>query len=493
MQDLEADLRRYLAHEPILARPPGWPGRARRWARRHPARAMALALGGAALCVFAALFWRTVEALEREARANALLATSNDDLRLSRDAERSEREVSDEALRVLSDAFLAADPALYGRQEPTVREFVAQGVARLRAGQPASPQARARLAATLGTVLDTLGDWPGALELLSESDRTWRELGLADHPEAHKARSVLAEVLMSLGRNQEALPVANELVEAWRAGRLDPAPAAKALETLGLIEFQAAQYAQARAHLQEALALDASLSGADPLSVALTRSMLARVDMDQRRFAEGLALIEPDLELVRPLLDKGNPLALDLFNMHGLFLQGLGRTQEAELVLEECLDASERALGADHPRSLNLRINLGTVLQDLGRLDDAEALLRESRDLATERFGPLVPESRVATNDLAQCLIVQGRLAEAEALLRVLLEDTERARGAEHFESGRVRYALATCLALLRRPAEAVELAEQALEAIPPEFPQRATMEQNLAIWRELAAAAAGG
>ena len=56
---LAADLRHYLAHEPILARPVGLLGRARRWGRRQPALAATVAAAVVAIATTASLaFWQ---------------------------------------------------------------------------------------------------------------------------------------------------------------------------------------------------------------------------------------------------------------------------------------------------------------------------------------------------------------------------------------------------------------------------------------------------
>ena len=67
--EMADDLRRWLAGEPIRARPePGWE-RAARWTRRHPAAAALVAMSLAAAALFAAGYVRIRESLERETRA----------------------------------------------------------------------------------------------------------------------------------------------------------------------------------------------------------------------------------------------------------------------------------------------------------------------------------------------------------------------------------------------------------------------------------------
>ncbi len=65
MEDFAADLRRYLADEPIHAAPPGRWTRARKWLRRHPAWAASLGLGVAALATVTVFLVREVDLRRR--------------------------------------------------------------------------------------------------------------------------------------------------------------------------------------------------------------------------------------------------------------------------------------------------------------------------------------------------------------------------------------------------------------------------------------------
>jgi Protein kinase domain/Cache domain len=63
---LADDLRRFLAHEPILAKPVGWWGRLLKWARRRPAAASLIAVSGLAVILLLALEWWFHLRLSRE-------------------------------------------------------------------------------------------------------------------------------------------------------------------------------------------------------------------------------------------------------------------------------------------------------------------------------------------------------------------------------------------------------------------------------------------
>ena len=73
MAKMAGDLRRYLANEPILARPPGSMRRLQKWVLRHPTRSAVLGIGTAALIIVSALLVRTLKA-EHDARQSMQLA-----------------------------------------------------------------------------------------------------------------------------------------------------------------------------------------------------------------------------------------------------------------------------------------------------------------------------------------------------------------------------------------------------------------------------------
>lgn len=91
--DLADDLKRFLAHEPIRARPVGPAGRVIRWAKRRPARAATLLSAvGASIVAFAVVFWLWRESEVARSRAEELAASEAA-------AHRAVREQRDDATR----------------------------------------------------------------------------------------------------------------------------------------------------------------------------------------------------------------------------------------------------------------------------------------------------------------------------------------------------------------------------------------------------------
>jgi hypothetical protein len=85
--ELEDDLRRFLAHEPILAKPIGWWGRLAKWSRRRPAAAGLIAVSALSVIVLfgAALWfdWRLTEELQNTRKAHERTLATQGELELA--------------------------------------------------------------------------------------------------------------------------------------------------------------------------------------------------------------------------------------------------------------------------------------------------------------------------------------------------------------------------------------------------------------------------
>jgi hypothetical protein len=85
--ELEDDLRRFLAHEPILAKPIGWWGRLAKWSRRRPAAAGLIAVSVLSVLVLfgAALWfdWRLTEELQNTRKAHERTLATQGELELA--------------------------------------------------------------------------------------------------------------------------------------------------------------------------------------------------------------------------------------------------------------------------------------------------------------------------------------------------------------------------------------------------------------------------
>jgi tetratricopeptide (TPR) repeat protein len=315
------DLRAFLAHRPVLARPLGRLARALRRARRHPARTAALGLA-----ILVLLLGLVVWPLWRESRAQA-----------------NARELR---------ALLRTMPALIAID-----------------GQPGAP-----LVHELGAGGAALGALDRVLELDPDElpHRLWRAVLRLDRGETALAAADLAELRARSG----ASALLTALAERWLArgtasvegddGTL-PAPAGDFDRfALAFHELRNRHRPGAGARADELLAVcaDRYLPARDLRLIALVE----RGEAEQRRECFQAAA---DLAL-RLEGEYGQPTARTLA-MRGVALLALRRVEEAR----DLLEASDR-LRPDRHGTLH---NLGMAYRRLGRLDDAITALQRALEL----------------------------------------------------------------------------------------------------------------
>ncbi|MEV1012516.1 tetratricopeptide repeat protein [Micromonospora sp. NPDC049801] len=302
--------------------------------------------------------------------------------------------------------------------------------------------------------------------------------------------------LARVGRQEEALAVAEEAVATWRRlAAADPDAhqenLATSLSDLGLRLSELGRGEQAVAPVQEAVAVFRRLAAADPgdylpflaTSLNTVAAVLARLG----RLAEALAVAEEAVATWRRLAEA-NPdaylsdLANSLNNL-GACLSELGRSgqalapaKEAVAILGRLAEKKRGFYVSDFALSLN---NLGNCLSALGRREQALAATQSAagtyRVLAEANPDSYLPDLALSLNNLGLRLSALGRpeqaLAPAEeavAIRRRLAEtnpnvhlphlaDSLNNLGAYLFELGRPEQALAPteeAVAIGRRLAE---------------------------------------
>ncbi len=242
---LAMDLKRYLADEPIMARPPSTNYRLGKFVRRHRSGVAAAAVtmlaiaGGALAATVGMVRARRAETVASQEAATAqqvsdflvgLFRVSDpDEARgqeitareiLDRGAERIESELGDEPLvqaRLMHTiAEVYADLAVYAEAERLARR--ALELRRRELG--AEHEDVAATLAVIGNVLGERGDFDGAVEHYREALRILEERVAPDHPMIARTINNLAGVYTRQANYGDALPMLELVVEYMaHAGR----------------------------------------------------------------------------------------------------------------------------------------------------------------------------------------------------------------------------------------------------------------------------------
>ncbi len=422
--DLREDLSRYLAGDPIAARPVTSLERAVKWARRRPAIAALLglvALGLVGLAVFVMVLAGKNRQLDdknlelagknRELDSRNLeLAGKNSELdqrnlELDRQRQRAERRetLAIDAVRKFRDA-VEANPDLKNRLElgPLRGTLLKEPLAffgklrdDLQAERDTRPDAVASLADAnydLARTTEEIGSFPDAIRSYSESIDLHERLG-RDRPadtecQNHLARSHnhLGILLRATGRPAQALESYGRAAAIFEqlarpqpdAVQFQDDLAGCYLNTGNLLRAMG-QPAQAMGSYQKGLAVFERLAHAYPANTQVQDDLSAsymnmgNVLSDLGRRADALASLRRALP-IRERLARDNPaahqfqsgLAACLDNIGGL-LFAMGRRTEAMTAHQRALEIFER-LARDHPTVTRFQDDLAICFMNLGKL-----------------------------------------------------------------------------------------------------------------------------
>jgi serine/threonine protein kinase len=351
------DLRRYLNHQPIAARPDTFAYRAAKFARRHQ-RGLIAGVATALLVAGTIAFYTVKLAHERD--------------RAARQAARASK-VSE----LLTELLNGADPYRTGdAHEPTVRHLLDVGAERLSKGLQGQPEVQAELATVIGRIYQRLGLYDKATPFLEQA---------------------LALARTSVGPEHVSI--------------------AQSLNDLGVLYRERGNLAAAQPLLEESLAMRRRLLGSLDKDVAVTLVELARVLRDRGLDATAEPLVRESLAIRRKVFGDLHRETATSTNDLALVLLQRSDLPGAEALFRQNLATNVRLLGTDHPNVAVSMGNLGQVLDAKGDATGAENLYRDDLAILSKTLGEAHPSYAQALNHLSIALLHQGRVVEAQSLI----------------------------------------------------------------------------
>ena len=402
VSEMAADLRRHLAHEPVLAGPPDAAYRVRKFVRRHRAGVGA----AAALLVVTAGFVVS-------------LVLSNAQTRRALQEADVERQRSNEVSSFLLNLFRVSKPSTAEANATTARELLDKGAADIRTRLKEQPVVQARLMETMGEVYTNLGLIDQAEALLKDSLEVRRRTLGENHHEVAETLARLGRAHVSQGRYQDALARHREALAIYqRESPVDRDAIANALLNVGAALRLLGQNDESEKTLQESLAMRTQQGQSQHAEVAEIFQNLG-----------GIALARGDLPAAERYRKQAADLRLQLLgeehidvararNDLAVVYYRQGKDAEAESAWRQGLATYRAILGDDHSEVATIKNNLASVLRRQGKLSDAETLLREAVETRRRQSGNDHPELAVALNNLALLLREKGDSAAAAGMLR---------------------------------------------------------------------------
>jgi serine/threonine protein kinase/tetratricopeptide (TPR) repeat protein len=457
------DLRRYLRHDTVAARPQSVGYRSRKFIRRHTSGVAATA---AVVVLVAGL--------------TAVYTT-----RLAAQRDRAQREAA-KAVKVselMMGLLTSADPYTIrgGTAQPTVRDVLDSGAAEVQKELAGEPELQAEMLTTMGRTYRRLALFDKAEQLLEEALARGRQVFGAEHAQVAQTLDYLGGVLADKGEYRAAGERLEEAL-AIRRKVLGPrhADVAVTLTELGRVYQDQGLNRRAEPLHREALDIRRRTLGEDDRQTAVSQSDLASVLRLNGDLSEAEQLLRQSLQINIKTRGPEHPNTAATLHDLALIAALRGDTRAAEAGLRQALDMQQRALGANHPVVAATLNSLARVLLEERRYDDAAAALQDAVAIAGGAFGPDHQLVAIYTLDLAAVRMAGGNAAAAEPLLREgirvrahapgIVPTRRRTRVEDDWSIGGARSLLGAALTALGRFAEAEAAlldARRELESLP--------------------------
>ena len=522
--ELAADLRRYLASEPVTARRIGWREQTGKFFRRN--RALAFSLTGLVAVTVIGGLVATAGWIEARQQARAATEAAQQATRAAREAE--------ELATFLTDIFALADPNENVAGEVTARALIDKAAADLAQRFPDQPLLRARLARTIADVYSKLGAYDAALPLLQSSlalqettgpaltrdmAETRYDLGVvathtANYDEAlahYNAAMTLQEqlggpmsgevahtlnamgsVMQRLARYDDALPLDQRAADIWEHTG-DRADLARALDGLASVDLQAARTDRALERFERAAQLRLDELGPRHPHTAASHFNLCIVHRQVGDLEKAADHCQRAETLYRQSLGEQHETVGFSLYQTAKVQAALGNLAEARRLRLAAIDLLSVALGRDHPRTAEVLHTEGYESWHEGDYERALAAYREAHEIFVARHGTEHRRAVLSRLGLGATLWKLGRYGEAEETLVGVVELMQADRGDHNHTSLALEY-----LADLHAERGAAGDAGRALDyydrllAMIDRAPQVSTAERTAAI-RARREALAGG
>ncbi len=411
--ELRADIQRYLASQPVIARAPSMGYRLRRFVERYR-----LAVSSGLIVVLALTAGLTVSTISlvrtKRARDNAQLAQAR----------------SDATVAYLRKVLASVDPGVDGRQIRVV-DVLANASKIVAADLADQPEVEASVRTTIGLALLELGLFEDAgAELTRAVEIQRRVLGLHSFETLHTENAV-GRQLYKVGRFQDAAEIHESVLQrqAVLLGEEDPAflwtmyNLAKDLGKNG-------DWKRAEETYQKNLMIRRRVLGDKHLDTLISANGFAIFLARSGRPQEALEILEGNRRHLEQVVGADHP---DTLRAGINFVEALNiasRYEEAEELGREILNRSSQILGATHPETLGLKAQLAIAAQAMGASEEAQAILKRVVQLRREKLGEFHPDTLETTIDYGLIMLTNGQIeagsAEVEYGLREAREHLPR-------------------------------------------------------------------
>jgi eukaryotic-like serine/threonine-protein kinase len=439
--ELAADVRRYLNHELVVARPASAGYRVQKYVRRHRVGA-----GVTAGLVLLLAGFSILQAVELR--------------RITRERDRAAR-ITD----FMTGMFKVSDPSQARGNSVTAREILDQASNDAATGLAKDPEVQSQMMQVMARTYENLGLYARAHELAKRALEARLSLLGSNDPKTLESMAQLGWILAREGHDIDAEKMERQaLAGELRFSRPDSPLTLEITDHLAMILLHQGRYSEAEKLERDCIDVGTHKFGQGNAQTLQSMNHLGAILLAEARDPEAEQVYRQLLDVEGRVWGPDHPETLKAQANLAVAVQRQGRFAEAEQLYRQALAAHQRVFGPEHQNTARTMENLAIVLGLEGHAPNAEQLFRQVVAIRSRTLGPDHPDTLNAESNLANLLLREGHVHEAEELQRGTLAVQFRVLGPQNPYTLTSQANLAAALLMEARYAEAEKIAREAFE-----------------------------
>lgn len=291
--------------------------------------------------------------------------------------------------------------------------------------------------------------------------------------------------LLLQGKNREALPYAEEYLNAMRESLGEHPNVANGMGVLASIHEKLGNYKQAEALNRGALEIQREFVGNNHVKTATSLGRLADLYSTMGRYKPSEELSLQSLAILRKLFGADHiKLAIPLGNL-GLLYSDMGQYEQAEKMIRQSYEIQKKVLDEDDQSLAVSRNSLAAIYYRTAQFNRSKDLFLESLRIFRQKLGAEHPTTIAIMGNVAVVHQTLREFQQAEALQHRILELSRKIYGDRHTQTALNLSNLAALYVDMGRRSEGVPLLLEAVEinkqTVGKDHPRTATSQANLA------------
>ncbi len=414
------DVQRYLANEPISARPPSKSYKFKKLVLRN--KLLFAGIGVISILLVTSLIIISASfAKERQARRETDVALQQ--AKADKAKAQTETDKSRQVTRFLEDMLQGVGPSVaLGQDTKMLRGILDRTAERVGSELTNQPAVEAELRGLIGRVYFEIGNYDQAEKMQRAALAINLRLFGQESPATAASLNDLALALYKEGKlteaenaNEEALTIRRHIF-----GNVNEDVAAS-LNGLAVVYRHQRKLAESESLSRESIAIRQRLFGDESPEVADSLHNLAIVLGEEGKGAESEATARELLAIRVKQVGSENPLVAAALQDLAWAVGSNGKPAESESFQRQALTMQQKFLGDTHPDVSASLTTLGERMRRDGNVSEAHAVLNAALSVQRKLLGDESPAVLYSLGTLGLTLEQEGKWAEAEAAHREAL------------------------------------------------------------------------